>query len=285
MRSSASAVRFRDLLTAAHIEFFLPTTKTLVKRGDKQLSVEKPILFSYVFVRAEEHVAETFVRQNVGISFPRKHTTDGTIGPHLRIPDSQMNSFMSAVEQYSDEIPFVSPTPEMLSKGDKVRIIGGPFVGREGVLEAHQGKDSGRVIIRLGDLSFTIETDPELIEILEFAPAGRHLYQKLDSFQPRLYKAVRLREDGRSVPAELEEHIRMFIRRFSNLTVSALNARVRYLCYLFLAYTIIDHDDTHSAPILTELTALRPTLHSRASIQLLDETLLHNKKLHKRTFC
>ena len=285
MRSSASAIRFRDLLTAAHIEFFLPTTKTLVKRGDKQLSVEKPILFSYVFVRTEEHVAEAFVSDNIGISFPRKHTADGSIGPHLRIPDSQMNSFMKAVEHYSDEIPFVSPTPVMLSKGDRVRIIGGSFAGQEGVLEVQQGKDSGRVIIRLGDLAFTVELDPNLIEVLEFAPAGRHLYLKLDSYKPRLYKAVRLREDGRPIPPELEEHLRIFIRRFANLTINALNARVRFLCYLFLTYTLLDHDDAHSAPLLAELTSLRPTLHSKASTQLIDETFLHNKKLHSRTFC
>lgn len=285
MRMASSAVRFRDLLAAAHIEYFLPMNKTVVKRGGKELSVEKPILFSYVFVRTEEYKAESFVSANTGISFPRKHTTDGSLGPHLLIPDSQMNSFIRAVEHYEGEIPFVSPTPVMLSKGDRVRIIGGPFAGHEGVLESQQGKDSGRVTIRLGDLAYTVETSPEFIEVLEFAPAGRHLYLKLDSYKPRLYKAVRLREDGRPIPPELEEHLRMFIRRFSNLTVNALNARVRFLCYLFLTYTLLDHDDEHSAPVLEELTTLKPTLRSKASTQLIDETLLHNKKLHKRTFC
>ena len=287
MRSSASAVRFRDLLTAAHIEFFLPTTKTLVKRGGKETSVDKPVLFSYVFVRTEEHIVESFTKQNDGISFLREHTPDGSLGPHLRVPDSQMNSFIRAVEHFTDDIPFVAPTPEMLSKGDRVRIIGGPFLGIEGILEARQGKDGGRVIVRIGDLIAvpTVEISPEFIEVLEFAPEGRHLYQKLDSFEPRLYKAVQLREEGQPLPSELEEHLRIFVRRFANLTVPALNARVRYLCYLFLTYTVLDHDDTHSAPLLEELTALRPTLRSKSSLRLLDDTLLHNKNLHNRTFC
>jgi hypothetical protein len=36
---------------------------------------------------------------------------------------------------------------------------------------------------------------------------------------------------------------------------------------------------------LAELTSLRSTLPSKASTQLIDETFLHNKKLHSRTFC
>ena len=273
----------REQLTAAHIDFFLPTTKTVVKHGDKEQPVEKPLLFSYIFVHTEEHVADAFCTANNGIAFLREHRPDGKLGPHLVIPDYQMDNFMRAVELYTDEMPFVAPTPAMLAKGDRVRIIGGQFKGLEGILEARQGKDGGRVIIRLEKLVSisTTEISPELIEVLEFAPESRHLYQKLDSFHPRLRRALDLRAERKPLTPELEGHLRVFTKRFANLEVSALNARVRYLAYLMLAYALLEHDDEHSAPIAEQLRSLRPQLNSKKSVFLLDDALLSLEKLDK----
>jgi len=283
MKVATSAVRMRDLLTAAHIDFFLPMTKSVAKRGGKEETVEKPLLFSYIFVRTTEPEADAFCRANHGITFLREHTPNGTMGPHLVIPDYQMDNFIRAVEQYTDDIPFVAPTPEMLAKGDRVRIIGGPFRGIEGILEARQGKDGGRVIVRVGDIVAipTVEISPEFIEVLEFAPEGRHLYQKLDSFHPRLRLALDCRAERKPIPSELEAHLRIFVRRFTNLEVSALNARVRFLAYLMLAYALIEHDGQHADSIADQLRELRPRLNSKKTIFLLDDALLRLEKLSK----
>jgi len=273
----------RELLTAAHIDFFLPMTKSVVKRGNREETVEKPLLFSYIFVRTTESEAEAFCRTNHGISFLREHTPDGTIGPHLVVPDSQMDSFIRAVEHYSDDIPFVAPTPDMLAKGDRVRIIGGPFRGIEGILEARQGKDGGRVIVRVGDIVAipTVEISPEFIEVLEFAPEGRHLYQKLDSFWPRLRLALDYKAERKPIPSELETHLRIFVRRFANLRVDALNARVRFLAYLMLACALIEHDGQHADSIADQLRELRPQLNSKKTVSLLEDALLQLEKLTK----
>ena len=123
MKVASSAVRVREQLTGAHIDFFLPMTKSVAIRWGKEETVEKPLLFSYIFVHTTEPEADVFCRANHGITFLREHTPDGTAAPHLVVPDYQMDSFMRAVELYTDDIPFVAPTPEMLAKGDRVRII------------------------------------------------------------------------------------------------------------------------------------------------------------------
>ena len=283
MRMASSAVRFRELLTAAHIDHFLPMTKKVVTRAGKEETIETPLLFSYIFVRSDELTINEFCTANDGIAFLREHTPDGTIGPHLVVPEIQMRSFIQAVEQYTEDIPFIAPTPEMLTKGDRVRIIGGPFRGIVGLLESHKGKDGGRVIVRIGNLIAipTVEISAEFIEVLEFAPEGRHLYQKLDSFQPRLYRAVELRETGEPVPPELIGYLQIFTRRFANLTVSAINAKARFLSYLMLAYAVIERDDKHSSPILTKLTKLKPLLKSKQSIRLVENALFRTEKLNK----
>ena len=281
MRNSSSAVRFRELLIAAGIEFFLPTTRQIVHRGAKEESVEKPLLFGYVFARTEEHTIICFANENEGITLLRERRKEDEIGPYMQVPDAQMNSFIRAVGQYTDNIPFISPTPEMLSKGDLVRIIGGPFKGIEGILEAQQGKDGGRVIVRIKDLIAvpTLEIEPSLIQVLKFAPSGRHLYQKLDSFQHRLYKAYNARIQSGRIPGELQDHLQMFIRRFDNLTIDALNARVRYLCYLLLAYTLIEYNHSKTLQTLQKLQELKPSVKASSSLNLIDDTFSRFEKL------
>lgn len=274
MRTSQNALRFRDLLTAARIEFFLPTVHQVVTKDGKEESLEKPLLFSYVFMRTEERTAIEFTAANPGITMLRVHMPKGQPGPYMVVPDRQMESFIRAVGYYTDNIPFVSPTPDMLVKGDKVRILGGPFKGVEGILEAQQGKDGGRVIVRIADLVAipTIEIDPSLIQILEFAPSGKHLYKKLDSFEPRLRKAIDLRLQSQPLPTDLSDHMQLFVRRFSQLKVPAMNARIRFMCYLLLAYAV-QRDEEHVQKMKQQLLTLQPTVKAASSVNLLSHTL------------
>lgn len=273
MRSSLNALRFRELLTAAQIEFFLPTVHKVVTKEGKEESVEKPLLFSYVFMRTDERRAIDFTAANNGITMLREHVPGGQPGPYMIVSDRAMESFIRAVGYYTDSIPFVSPTPEMLVRGDRVRILGGPFQGVEGLLESQQGKDGGRVIVRVADVVAipTIEIDPSLIQILEFAPSGKHLYKKLDSFEPRLRKAIDYRLHSKTIPTDLSDHVQMFIRRFCEMEVHALNARVRFQCYLVLAYAL-QHDVDHVRPIQDQLQELLPSIKSRSSRTLLKRT-------------
>mgnify|MGYP002623298883 CR=1 FL=1 len=274
MRSSQNALRFRSILTAMQCEFFLPVVTQVVRRGGVDEPVEKPLLFNYVFLRTTEHEALQFVADNIGIVLLRVKLPEGQYGPYMIVPDYQMDSFIRAVGYYTDNVPFVSPTADMLLKGDRVRILGGPFKGVEGLLEAQQGKDGGRVIVRITDLLAvpTLEIDPSLIQVLEFAPVGKHLYKKLDSFEPRLYKAIECRLHHEPIPTELNNHVLVFIRRFSQLQVHSLNARVRFLCYLCLAYAV-QHDSEHVAAVESQLLELQSSVKGSSSKTLLERTL------------
>lgn len=267
MRTAANAVRFRELLTEAHIYFFLPMTKQVVRKGAQNVVVEKPLLFSYIFIRTDETEAIHFVDKHDGVALLRHHVNGGQPGPYVVVPDVQMNGFICAVELYGEKIPLVSPTAAMLARGDKVRILCEPFVGVEGILEAKQGKDGGRVIIRIGDeLALpTIEIEAKFIEVLQFAKQGKHLYKKLDSFEPRLRKALDLFIWDKPLTPELSDHLSVFTRRFANLNVPAANARARFLSMLMLAYALLGQQEeaTQTYHLLADL---KPSLNSRKSI-------------------
>ena len=284
MRTAANAVHFRELLTEAGIFFFLPTIKQVVRRGAKDVVVEKPLLFSYIFVQTDAPIITAFVEKNEGVIALRERHSKQPVAPLLTIPDVQMKGFMTAVEMYGENLPVVSPTAEMVAKGDKVRIISGRLEGVEGILEAKQGKEGGRVFIRLDNLVAvpTVEIEAKYIEVLEFAKQGKHLYKKLDSFEPRLRKALDYYIWNKPLTPELHDYLSAFARRFGSLNVPALNARARFLSLLLMTYVILGQAEQASTTYHL-LYDLKPSLKSMKYIGIANDALsIYKQYLQKK---
>ena len=64
------------------------------------------------------------------------------------IPDSEMQRFLF-LQRFADKYYYL-PNPENLQGGEKVRVIGGEYVGIEG--ELYRLKGHKRVVVRLGNL-------------------------------------------------------------------------------------------------------------------------------------
>lgn len=280
MRSAAQAVHFRDILTEARWRYFLPLNKQVVRRAGKDVVVEKPLLFAYVFMSGDEPDVIRFADAHEGITLLREQHSEVQPAPYLRVPEVQMQGFIHAVEMYGDKIPVVSPTPSMLAKGDKVKILSENFYGVEGILEAKQGKDGGRVIIRIDNYLAvpTIEIEAQYIEVLEFAKQGKHLYKKLDSFEPRLKQALDKHIWGEPQPIPLHDHLQVFTRRYAHLKVESPNARARFLSMLMLAYALLERRDEAIATFRL-LSDLRPSLVSHRAIVKTNEAIDNFKSI------
>jgi hypothetical protein len=86
----------------------------------------------------------------------------------------------------------MKPSEVDLEKGDIVRIVAGPFNGIEGVLLSQQGKEGGRVLVNVSNVIAvpTLHIEPEYLQVLQFAKKGKHFYKLVDSYVPRLRKAM-----------------------------------------------------------------------------------------------
>ena len=139
-------------------------------------------------------------------------------------------------------VPFMKPTEIDLEKGDKVRIVGGPYDGVEGILESQKGKDGGTVYVHI--LNFiatrTTEIRPEFIQIIEFAKSGKHMYKKFDSFMTRGHRCVVSHAKGEKISARDSSYLNVFIHRFSDLKTPTVNMTAKLHLFLFIAYTCLD---------------------------------------------
>lgn len=269
--SASTVLSFRDKFRDAGLEVYLPTIQKVEnsRYGDKV--VEKPVMFSYIFMRSEEgRVVEFEQKYRPKLTaIWRKSKSKMDQKRLLVIPDKQMQMFMQTVGQYQNDVPFLQPSSDMLEKGDKVRIIGGPFEGVEGILLSQQGKDGGRILVRISDVLAvpTLEIEPQMIEVLEFAKGSHHFYQKMNSLAPRVEKAIELKRQGQLIPIELTQAINIFVKRFRNLQTSTLNSRVRFLSMLLQCYLILNLFED-AKKIKNEIEQLQPKLKSESMLAL-----------------
>lgn len=191
-RALSDAEEF-NLRSGSRIACFAPTFVDMRLRNDRRERVRKPLVYNYVFMRGTLPELRRFhaarpVYNLLPVGSRRNGPTD-----YCYVPDEEMQQFMQLAQVYENTVPCFAPSEIDLQQGDRVRIIGGPFSGIEGVLLSRQGRDGGRVIVRLADMLAveTLDIAPEYLQIVEFARGGRHIYDTLDSYLPKARRALR----------------------------------------------------------------------------------------------
>jgi len=145
--------------TVAHIlsrkgfEVFLPLYTTVHRWKDRQKRLSLPLYPSYVFLR------DSLERKLQILTTPGLHSIVGTADGPQPIPDYEID----AVKRVIESSVAVEPHP-FLQCGDRVRVLGGPLEGIEGILV--RKKNSFRLVLSVEMLmkSIAVEVDASLVE-------------------------------------------------------------------------------------------------------------------------
>ena len=135
------------------IECFVPMTYRLVEAGndgDSELRKELvPAINNLVFVRStQERISELKARNEV--LEPLRYMMDHTAGKEhviMTVPDRQMENFLRVASKTDDSVMFLDEGSIVGKEGRRVRIMGGPFEGVEGVIR--RVKRCKRVVVEL----------------------------------------------------------------------------------------------------------------------------------------
>ena len=136
-------------LEELQIEHYVPTIRTRI-RNDKGVSIgwkTEPLVHNYIFVR---DTYENILRIKQGkLDYLRfmmaKNPKTGENEPQY-VPDKQMMDFMKVVRTMGSKP--VDPDID-LKKGDRVRVLTGPFEGVEGIYIKMPNRHEKRVVIKI----------------------------------------------------------------------------------------------------------------------------------------
>lgn len=226
------------------MEFYAPTFLDISDRGEKHHRHRKPLLYNYVFLRSSLPDVLAFRRENPLYNLIRSRTHIDTTD-YLYVPDAEMKMFMRVARAYADVVPCFAPTEVELRRGDRVRIIGGPFSGIEGILLSQQGKEGDQVVVSVQNILSvpTLTIAPQYIEIISFSKEGKHLYDKLDSYRPRIRQALRHHCTDHRLDDADRASITYFLTRMGRLEIPSPKIRGKYLGYLLLSHLLLGHTD------------------------------------------
>lgn len=153
-----------QLLKKEKLGCFVPMQyKISIKRG-KKVRVLVPIIHNLIFV----HACPSEVKRVKSLVAYLQYITDTRSGQKIIVSDSEMQRFIAVAGTYSDHLLYFQPDELNLSKGTKVRIIGGDFEGHEGVFLKVKGARDRRVIIAIqGVIAVAMATiHPDLVEVI-----------------------------------------------------------------------------------------------------------------------
>ena len=142
-------------LERKNIEQFLPLIEEVHVWSDRKKKVMEPLFRGYIFVRTDLRDRETILRTDGVIRFV------GIRNKPSRIPELHIGWLRRVVGQ-AKEVQRES----YLDVGERVRIVSGPFMGIEGIVNRVKG--SSRVIVPIAAVqqSVSFQVSSELLEII-----------------------------------------------------------------------------------------------------------------------
>ena len=135
----------KERAAAMNIETYLPIRIEVSQRRDRRKKVEVVVIPNTLFIYTDKNTALSLPNHH---GFLIKYMIDYMTRTLLVVPERQMQNFMFLMD-LSDESVQVNNNL-LFEKGDKIRVIKGPFAGIEGELIRLEGKK--KVLVRLENI-------------------------------------------------------------------------------------------------------------------------------------
>ncbi len=139
------ARRYRD--DEPPIEYFAPSYVEAKEVDGRIVKTEKQLLYNYVFVHASENEIFRLKKFEEQYNLPRRESTSEDDYYYPYVSDETMRNLRWIAQSYSGVLPVLTGDTSWLMKGDRVRIIDGPFKGVEAQLFENKRFNSKEIIV------------------------------------------------------------------------------------------------------------------------------------------
>lgn len=164
-RNHMKELQIRDEARNKGLEAFVPVIYAYkVIRGQKQRKLI-PAINGFVFVKATTTEMEELILKSKFTIYPKKSSFSGR-EEFLTIANRDMENFIAVIEKSQENITYFKPDEIPLNPGDRIRIQGGLYDGREGIIMRIKSKRNKHLVVQIpGLLVAAVELKPELVAI------------------------------------------------------------------------------------------------------------------------
>ena len=159
-------LKIRDDLRREEHECFVPLRYEVKKKRGRRQRTLVPAVTGLIFLRGTLEGVREIIRFRRDGLFIRKSTFTNK-EDYLSVSEHDMRNFIACTEQAGENITYYNPDEIHLQVGDKIRVKGGMFDGREGVIMRIKGKRRRQLVVSIPGIVYAaVELEPELLEFI-----------------------------------------------------------------------------------------------------------------------
>ena len=163
--SHQKELRIRDDARQQGLEAFVPLTYEVKSiKGQKHRALV-PAISGLLFIKGSLDEVKDYIQGSHYPIYIRKSTFSNKEA-YLTIPNKAMENFIAVTENNEQHVTYFRPEEISLQAGDKIRIKGGLYDGKEGVIMRIKGKRNRHLVVQIpGVLTAAVELSPEMLEL------------------------------------------------------------------------------------------------------------------------
>lgn len=156
-------LKVRDDLDSLGIESFIPMKYTLIVRRGRRVKRLVPSVHNLIFFHIEPSAMKRYKAET---QMPIRYIMNPATKKPVIVPEWQMRNFIAVAGTCDEQLEYLEVDATNFKRGDRVKILGGPFEGAEGILQRKRGKN--RVVVSIEGIVAVATTDihPSLLQIL-----------------------------------------------------------------------------------------------------------------------
>lgn len=157
-------LKVRDDARQYGLEAFVPLTYEVKSYRGQKHRILVPAISRLLFIKGTLDEVKDYIQHAHYVVFIRKSTFSNK-EDYLTVPNKAMEDFIAVTENHEEHVTYFRPEEISLQTGDKIRIKGGLYDGREGVIMRIKGKRNRHLVVQIpGVLVAAVELSPEMIE-------------------------------------------------------------------------------------------------------------------------
>lgn len=172
--SPKKELKVRDDIRNYGLEAFVPLKyhiKTIKQQKHRALM---PAIPGLMFAKGTLDELKEYIEDHASFPVYLRKSTFSNKEDYLTVRTKEMEEFIAVTEDHEAHITYFRPEEINLQAGDRIRVKGGIYDGKEGIVMRIKGKRNKHLVVQIpGMLVAAIEMAPELVEMAPKKEEGR----------------------------------------------------------------------------------------------------------------
>ena len=163
--SPQKELKIRDDVRRYGLEAFVPLKYDIKKVRQQEQRKLVPAISGLMFAKGTVDEVKDYVSNSHFSVYIRKSTFSNK-EDYLTVPTKAMDDFIAVTVEHETHITYFKPEEIKLQAGDQIRVKGGIYDGKEGIIMRIKGKRNKHLVVQIpGLLVAAVEMTPDLIEL------------------------------------------------------------------------------------------------------------------------